>query len=58
MGLRKKVLSINAAYEVTRLTAEKQSEISERIEKGENPQKVVAEVKAVQICRIFYVVKP
>ena len=45
-AIRKKELSINAAYEVTRLPAEKQIEISERIEKGENPRKVVAEVKA------------
>ena len=43
---RKKELSINAAYEVTKLPAEKQTEISERIEKGETPRRVVAEVKA------------
>ena len=43
---RKKQLSINTAYEVTKLPEDKQTEISERIEKGENPRKAVAEVKA------------
>ena len=42
---RKKELSINTAYEVTKLPEEKQTEISKRIEKGENPRKVVADVK-------------
>ena len=41
----KKEISINAAYEVTRMNSEKQSEISERICKGENPGKVISEVK-------------
>ena len=43
---RKSELSINTAYEVTKLPKDKQTEISERIEKGENPRKAVAEVKA------------
>ena len=42
---RKKKLSINAAYEVTKLPEEKQTEISERIEQGEKPREVVADVK-------------
>ena len=43
---RKKQLSINTAYEITKLPEAKQTEISERIEKGESPRRVVAEVKA------------
>ena len=43
---RNKELSINAAYEVTKLPEEKQIEIAERIEQGENPREVVADVKA------------
>ena len=42
---RKKELSINAAYEVTRMDSDKQAEISERIRKGESAQKVVADAK-------------
>lgn len=42
---RKKELSINAAYEITRMDSDKQQEISDRISSGENPSKVVSEVK-------------
>lgn len=42
---RKKELSINAAYEVTKMQPEKQSEVSQRISNGEKPSKVIADVK-------------
>lgn len=42
---RKKELSINAAYEVTKMDSDKQQEISERISSGEKPSKVISEVK-------------
>lgn len=42
---RKKELSINSAYEVTKLPQEQQQEVTERITQGEAPRKVVAEVK-------------
>lgn len=42
---RRNQLSINSAYGVTKLSAEQQAEISERIEQGEPAQKVVSEVK-------------
>ena len=42
---RKKELSINAAYEVTKMDSDKQQEISERISSGEKPSKVIADVK-------------
>ena len=43
---RKKELSINAAYEVTKLPEEKQAEISKRIEQGESAKVVVSEVQS------------
>lgn len=42
---RNKELSINAAYEVTKMPQEQQDEIAERIEQGEKPKAVVNEVK-------------
>lgn len=42
---RKNALSINAAYQVTKMEPEAQEEISERIEQGENPKEVVADVQ-------------
>ena len=42
---RNKELSINAAYEVTKMPQEQQEEIAERIEQGEKPKAVVNEVK-------------
>ena len=42
---RKNELSINAAYQVTKLPQEQQQEVSRRISQGENARKVVAEVK-------------
>ena len=42
---RKKELSINAAYQVTKLLEEKQAEISARIKQGELARKVIAEVQ-------------
>ena len=44
-AVRKKELSINSAYEVTKMPQEEQAEITERIEQGENPKKVVSEIK-------------
>ncbi len=38
-------LSINAAYEVTKLPKEQQQEVSTRIAQGENPKEVVADVR-------------
>ena len=38
-------LSINAAYEVTKMRQEQQDEIAERIVQGENPKAVIADVK-------------
>lgn len=38
-------LSINAAYEVTRMEPEQQQEIADRIERGEKPKDVVSDVK-------------
>lgn len=38
-------LSINAAYQVTRMEQDEQDEIAQRIESGENPREVVREVK-------------
>lgn len=43
---RKKEISINSAYEVTKLPEKQQSEISERIEQGEPAKEVISEVKA------------
>jgi hypothetical protein len=45
---RNKELSIDAAYEVTKMPQEQQAEISERIEHGEKPKAVVADVKKRQ----------
>ncbi|MBQ7220756.1 MAG: hypothetical protein IJS28_07240 [Synergistaceae bacterium] len=42
---RRKELSINAAYQVTKLPPEQQQEVAERISQGEQPRKVVAEVR-------------
>ena len=42
---RKKELSINAAYQVTKLPEEQQAEISARIEQGEPAKKVISEVQ-------------
>ncbi len=44
---RNKELSINAAYEVTKLPEEQQTEIAERIAQGETPRKVISEVKKI-----------
>ena len=44
-AVRNNELSINAGYEVTRMDAEKQAEISERIEQGEKPSTVISDVK-------------
>lgn len=38
-------LSINAAYQVTRMEQDEQDEIAQRIESGESPREVVREVK-------------
>ena len=43
---RRNELSINAAYEVTKLPQEQQQEVSSRIAQGENAKDVVAEVEA------------
>lgn len=42
---RKNDLSINAAYQVTRMEPEEQAEIAQRIEQGETPKEVVADVQ-------------
>ena len=42
---RNNELSINAAYEVTKLSEEKQQEVSNRIAQGEKPKDVVADVR-------------
>lgn len=42
---RKNELSVNAAYQVTKMEPEQQEEIAERIEHGESPKDVVAEVQ-------------
>ena len=42
---RKKELSINTAYEVTKLPKEEQTEISKRIERGEKSKDVVKDVR-------------
>ena len=42
---RKSELSINSAYEVTKLPEEKQQEVSRRIAQGEKPREVVSDVK-------------
>lgn len=42
---RKGEISVNAAYQVTKLEPEQQEEITQRIEQGEQPQKVVQEVQ-------------
>ena len=44
-AVRKEELSINAGYEITKMNPEAQNEISQRIEQGENPKDVVAEVR-------------
>ena len=43
---RKKELSINAAYQVTKLPEEQQAEISKRIEQGEPAKAVISEVQS------------
>lgn len=42
---RRKELSIDAAYSVTKMTPKEQQEIAERIERGETPKDVVKEVR-------------
>ena len=42
---RDKELSINAAFEITKLPKEQQTEIAERIEQGETPKVVVSSVR-------------
>lgn len=42
---RKGVLSIDSAYQVTKMEPEKQAEVVERIESGEKPKDVVSDVK-------------
>ena len=42
---RKKEISINAAYEVTKMEPEKQQEIAERIDSGERASKVISDVR-------------
>lgn len=42
---RQNDLTINAAYQVTRMEPEQQEEIAKRIEQGENPKEVFSEVK-------------
>lgn len=44
-AVRKNELSINAGYMTTKLAPEQQAEISQRIENGENPAKVVSDVR-------------
>lgn len=44
-AVRNDELSINAAYEVTKLPQEKQQEVSSRISQGEKPKDVVAELR-------------
>ena len=39
-------ISINAAYEVTKLPETQQTEIAERIEKGESAKSVISEVRS------------
>ena len=48
-AVRNNELSINAGYTVTTLTHEQQSEISQRIENGENPKHVVSDVRKRKI---------
>lgn len=42
---RQEALSINAAYQVTKMEPEQQEEIAQRIEQGETPKEVVFEVR-------------
>lgn len=42
---RKNELSVNAAYQVTKMEPEQQKEVAERIEQGETPKEVVADVQ-------------
>ena len=42
---RQEALSINAAYQVTKMEPEQQEEIAQRIEHGETPKEVVSEVR-------------
>lgn len=42
---RKNELSVNAAYQVTKMEPEQQEEVAERIEQGEKPKEVVADVQ-------------
>ena len=44
-AIRNNELSIHAGYTTTKLPPEQQSEISQRIENGENPAKVVSDVR-------------
>ena len=44
-AVRKDELSINAGYEITKMNPEQQNEISQRIEQGEKPKDVIAEVR-------------
>ena len=42
---RNNELSVNMAYEVTKMDTERQEEVAERIRQGESPKEVVADVK-------------
>lgn len=42
---RRNDISVNTAYQVTKMNPEEQHEIAERIEQGEKPKEVIAEVK-------------
>lgn len=42
---RRNDISVNTAYQVTKMKPEDQQEIAERIEQGEKPKEVIAEVK-------------
>lgn len=53
-SVRKKDLSINYAYKVTRMQPEEQQEISSRIESGENPKSVVREVLKLKRPHVSY----
>ena len=45
LASRRNDISVNTAYQVTKMKPEDQHEIAERIEQGEKPKEVIAEVK-------------
>ena len=51
---RNSELSINSAYEVTKLPEEKQQEVSRRITQGEKPREVVSEIKRQRKAAVNY----